>query len=322
MKTMKYIIGIDLGGMSAKAAIFDGEGNILAKKNVVTNAADGFKGTAAKLAEVAKSVTKDAGKNFEDVEAIGIASPGVVNSKTGVVLKWSNYAWNDAPLGETVSALTGKKVCVANDANAAALGEAKFGASSVYQSSIFITLGTGVGGGIIVDGKMLEGYMSAGAEIGHMSIFGDGTLCGCGSHGCFECYASATALIRQTKRKMEESCESKMWEIVDGVEDNVDGRTAFAAARLGDIDAQEVVDRYIQYLAMGIANLVNILRPEAFVLGGGIANEGEALFEPLRKAVETKSYIAFDAVPLKIVGAKLGNDAGMYGAYAFAREQL
>lgn len=247
--------------------------------------------------------------------------PGVVNSKTGVILKWSNYGWTDVPLGDTVAKLTGKKVCVVNDANAAAFGEAKFGSGSLYQSSIFITLGTGVGGGIVVDGKMLEGYMSAGAEIGHMSIRSDGLLCGCGRHGCFECYASATALIRQTKKSMEENCDSKMWKIARGSLDNVDGRTAFEGAKLGDKDARNVVDGYVGYLAAGIANLVNILRPEAIVLGGGIAGEGEGLFAPLRKAVDEQIYVCSDKVPLKIVGAKLGNEAGMYGAYAQAKEQ-
>ena len=187
---------------------------------------------------------------------------------------------------------------------------------------VMVTLGTGVGGGIIVGGKMLEGYMSAGAEIGHMILREGGALCGCGRHGCFECYASATALIRQTKKKMEDNCDSKMWEVARNSLDNVDGRTAFEAARQGDKDAQEVVKKYIGYLSEGIADLVNILRPEAIVLGGGIANEGEALFEPLRKAVDERSYISSAVVPLKIVGAKLGNDAGMYGAYALAKANL
>lgn len=322
MEKGKYIVGIDLGGMSAKAALFDLEGRIVLKKNVTTDSSDGFEGIAGKLAKVAREVTEEAGADFADVEGIGVASPGVVNSGTGIVLKWGNYGWLNAPLGGRIAELTGKKVYVANDANAAALGEAKFGASAVYQSSIFITLGTGIGGGIIVDGRMLEGYMSAGAEIGHMILREDGLLCGCGRHGCFECYASATALIRQTKKKMEDNCDSRMWEVAKGSLDNVDGRTAFDAARLGDHDARAVVNKYIGYLSEGIADLVNILRPEAIVLGGGIANEAEALFEPLRKAVNERSYISFDVVPLKIVGAKLGNSAGMYGAYALAKEKL
>jgi glucokinase len=302
--------------------LFTEAGELLVTDSIETFAGDGFKGTADKIAQVAKSVAAKGKADFADVLAIGVASPGVVNSKTGVVIKWGNYGWRDVPLGTQIAELTGKSVYVANDANTAALGEAKFGASSVYQSSIFVTLGTGVGGGIIVDGKMVEGYMSAGAEIGHMIIRERGELCGCGRHGCFECYASATALIRQTKKKMEENCDSKMWEIVDGFEDKVDGRTAFEAAKLGDIDARQVVHRYIQYLAEGLADLVNILRPEAIVLGGGIANEGEALFEPLRKAVDERSYLPSSVVPLKIIGAKLGNKAGIYGAYSLAKDHL
>lgn len=148
LKMRKYIIGIDLGGMSAKAAAFDGESKILAKKSVGTSSEDGFERTAKKLADLAREVAAAAGIDFEEIEAIGVASPGVVNSRTGVVLKWGNYGWLNVPLGETVSRLTGKRVYVANDANTAALGEAKFGASSVYESSVFITLGTGIGGGI------------------------------------------------------------------------------------------------------------------------------------------------------------------------------
>lgn len=317
-----YIIGIDLGGMSAKAAIFDKEGKILSKKTVETNAAEGFAGTAAKLATLAEELAEENGIAFSKVEKIGIASPGVVDSATGTVLKWSNYNWTDVPLGERIASLTGKRVRVVNDANAAAYGEAKFGSASAYKNSIFITLGTGVGGGIVLDGKIVEGFMSAGAEIGHMSIEADGLLCTCGNHGCLECYASATALIRQTKKRMEENCNSKMWEIAGGALSNVDGRTAFEAAKLGDKDAEGVVKKYIAYLAVGISNLVNVLRPEAVVLGGGIAAEGETLFAPLRKAVESRIYVSSSVVPVKIIGAKLGNTAGIYGAYALAKETL
>lgn len=317
-----YIIGIDLGGMSAKGALFDGEGNIVAKKKVETNAADGFSGTAEKLSALAKDLAEEIGLPFAELKGIGIASPGVVDGATGTVLKWSNYGWTDVPLGERMKTLTGRQVRVVNDANAAAYGEAKFGSASAYKNSVFITLGTGVGGGIVLDGKLVEGFMSAGAEIGHMSIDANGLLCSCGNHGCFECYASATALIRRTKKRMEENCNSKMWGIVHGSLAAVDGKTAFDGAKLGDKDALEVVKEYVANLAVGIANLVNILRPEAIVLGGGIAGEGEALFAPLRRAVESRIYVSSSVVPLKIVGAALGNDAGIYGAYALARESL
>jgi len=200
--------------------------------------------------------------------------------------------------------------------------EAKFGATAQYQSSILITLGTGVGGGIVFDGKLIEGYKSAGAELGHITIRKGGIPCACGRRGCYEKYASATALISQTRHAMVDNPESALWDIVDGRLENVDGRTVFIAARNGDETAKRVVEEYVGFLSEGIADLVNILRPEAIVLGGGVANEGEMLFEPLRKAVDERSYIAMDIVPLKIVGAKLGNRAGVYGAYCFAKEKI
>ena len=317
----KYIIGIDLGGMSAKAALFDMDGNILQKRKVVTCKEDGFLGTAKKLADLAKETAQEAGVDFEKVQAIGIASPGVIQDKN-INLNWSNYGWINVPLGETVSNYSGKKVFVTNDANAAALGEAKFGAAAQYNSSIFVTLGTGVGGGVILDGKLFEGFMGAGTEIGHTVIRQGGIPCGCGRKGCFERYASATGLMNLTKEKMQEDTASKMWEIVDGKLDAVDGKTSFDAAALGDKTAQRVVYEYVEALAEGLANLGNVLRPEAFVIGGGVSAQGENLFEPLRKAVNAKLYVPMETVPLQIVGAKLGNDAGAYGAFAFAKDNL
>ncbi len=316
---MKYIIGIDVGGMSAKGALFTTDGQLLCTKNVKTNKADGFEGTLRKLADLAKDLTKVQGVDFADVEGIGLGVPGVVNSKSGVVLRWSNFNWSDIPFAETLSKYTGKSVYIANDANVAALGEAKFGATAQYQSSILLTIGTGVGGGMVFDGKLIEGYQSAGAELGHITIREGGLPCACGRLGCYEKYASASALILQTRHAMVENLQSEMWKITDGKIENVDGRTAFKAAKLGDKTAQQVIEQFVSYLSEGIADFVNILRPEAIVLGGGLANEGEALFEPLRKAVDARTYIAMDIVPLKIVGAKLGNKAGIYGTYCLAK---
>lgn len=243
-----------------------------------------------------------------------------MDSKTGTILRWSNFNWNNVPIAQDLEKLTGLPVFVANDANVAALGEANFGATSKYQSSILLTIGTGVGGGMVFDGKLIEGYKSAGAELGHITIRQNGLPCACGRKGCYEKYASASALILQTRHAMVEHLDSKMWELAEGKVENVNGKTAFAAARLGDETAQAVVNQFVDYLSEGIADLTNILRPEAVVLGGGVANEGEALFEPLRKAVNKRTYIAMDIVPLKIVGAKLGKRAGVYGAYALAKE--
>ncbi len=318
----KYIIGLDLGGMSVKGAIFDFDGKLLYTEKRKTNKADGFLKTVDVLANLSKDLASQIGVNFDDVVAIGVGSPGVVDSNEGVVLRWSNFNWDNAPLAKTLKELTGKNVVVCNDANVAALGEAKFGATSKYQSSIFLTIGTGIGGGMVFDGKLIEGYKSAGAELGHITIRKGGLPCACGRRGCYEKYASATALILQTRHAMVEDLHSKMWDLVDGKIEKVDGRTAFEASRLGDETAKKVIEEYVGYLSEGIADFVNILRPEAIVLGGGIANEGEALFEPLRRAVDARSYIAMDIVPLKIVGATLGNLAGVYGAFTIVKDKL
>jgi glucokinase len=316
----KYIVGIDLGGMSAKGGLFSLNGELLACEKVNTDKADGFDGTMQKLADLARAVAEKHSVDFEQVVAIGVGSPGVVDSNAGVVLRWTNYHWDNVPFSKRLRDLTGKPVKVANDANCAALGEAKYGATADFQSSILLTLGTGIGGGMVYDGKLIEGYKSAGAELGHITIREGGLPCACGRRGCYEKYASATALISQTRHAMVENLQSKLWEVADGKIENVDGRTAFIAAKAGDETAKQVIERYVGYLSEGIADFVNILRPEAIVLGGGVANEGEALFKPLRKAVDERTYIAMDIVPLKIVGAKLGNDAGIYGAYALAKQ--
>lgn len=317
----KYIIGIDLGGMGAKGALFSYDGKILYENKVKTHKEDGFKGTVELLARLVKDLAKGANVDDRNVVAIGMGSPGVVDSARGIVLRWSNFDWDNVPLADDLSALTGKPVYIANDANVAALGEAKFGSTAQYDSSILLTIGTGVGGGIVFGGKLIEGYRSAGAELGHITIREGGLPCACGRRGCYEKYASTTALIRQTRHAMVEDLNSLLWEEAGGKIEKVNGKTAFAAARRGDKTAQAVIDQFVEYLSEGIADFVNILRPEAIVLGGGIVGEGEALFEPLRKAVDARTYIAMDIVPLKIVGATLGNKAGVYGAYSIAKEK-
>lgn len=319
---MQYIIGIDLGGMSAKSGLFTLDGELLCSERVKTSATDGFDKTLESLAGLAKRLTEKAGVAFDEIKAIGVGAPGVVDSSNGIIMRWTNYGWNNVPFAQRLTQLTGKPVYILNDANAAALGEAKFGATAQYQSSILLTIGTGVGGGIVFDGKLIEGYKSAGAELGHITIREGGIPCACGRKGCYEKYASASALILQTRRAMVEDLDSELWKVADGKIENVDGRTAFIAAKKGDKTAQKVIEQFVGYLSEGIADFVNILRPEAIVLGGGIANEGEALFEPLRKAVDERTYIAMDIVPLKIVPAKLGNQAGIYGAYCVAKEKI
>lgn len=320
---MSTFIGIDFGGMSAKAGLFI-DNVFVGKRVVATSKENAYEVTAQDMAMAARALCEEHNVDYSSVEAIGIGSPGVIDAATGTVIVWGNidnYQWKDVPLGKLVAKYSSKPVFVTNDANAAALGEAKFGSGKNFSDSVFITLGTGVGGGIVIGGKLFEGYRSAGAEIGHMVISADGAACGCGRHGCFEAYASATALKRMTRRAMEENMDSLLWSVSPTLE-AVDGRSAFIARGMGDYVATQVIDSYIEYLAEGIANIVNVLRPQAILVGGGISNEGENLLIPLRKSVEEKIYVSSDIVPLKILKAELGNDAGMYGAAIYAETRL
>ncbi len=316
----QYYIGIDFGGMSAKAGLFDAKAQLLAKDIVATSKDDAYMTTVAKMGQLVKKLCADNGVALKDVKRVGLASPGVIDGENGVVVRWGNYHWEDRPLAKDLSSAIGIEVRIVNDANAAAYGEYAFGAAKAYKNNILITLGTGVGSGIIIGGKLFEGTAGAGAEAGHMVIQVGGVPCGCGRRGCFEQYASASALIRDTKRAMFEDKESLLWKYAGGDPEKVDGKTAFDAAKAGDPAAQTVIKNYIMYLGEGIVNLVNIFRPEAVIVGGGVCNQGEYLLAPLRKYVAEKLYIGCDIVPLTINRAALGNDAGIYGALALAMD--
>ncbi|HIX08602.1 MAG TPA: ROK family protein [Firmicutes bacterium] len=314
------VIGIDLGGMSAKAALLSGA-KLEGKSRVVTSADVSAEKTAFALAELAVQTAEKAGKSMGDVQAIGIGAPGVIDSADGVIVSWTNFGWKHVPLGALVEKYTGKKTFVLNDANAAALGEAKFGAGKEYSDSVLVTLGTGVGSGIMIGGKLFEGFRSAGAELGHTVIRVGGEQCSCGRRGCFERYASASALIRLTQKGMRLDRGSAMWRFAHTPEE-VDGRTVFLAMKEGDSTAQRVFDDYIEGLGEGILNIVNTFRPQAIILGGGISAEGETLLEPLRRYVFPRLYVSVDYAPLSIVCASLGNDAGLYGAAQYAFDRL
>lgn len=314
-----YRIGIDLGGTNIAVGVVDDRHNIIAEASVPTGAFRPAEEMVADMCRAVELALDKAGLIAADCASIGIGSPGTCDSEAGVVMRAYNLGWFNVPVCRMLHERFGIPVRLSNDANCAALAETVAGAAVGRRDMILITLGTGVGGGIIIDGKLMEGYMSAGAEIGHMVICEGGALCTCGRHGCLEAYASATALIRLTKWKMELDCSTKMWEIAGGKLENVDGKTAFLAARAGDMRGKEVVDEYVEHLAVGLANLANVLRPEAILLGGGVSNEGEYLFAPLRTAVEKKLYTSVEFVPLKIEKAALGNDAGIWGAFALAK---
>ena len=258
---------------------------------------------------------------MDDIQAIGIGAPGVVDSEHGIIVSWTNFGWKNVRLAALVEKYTGKKTFLLNDANAAALGEAEYGAGKRFSDSVLLTLGTGIGSGIILGGKLFEGFRSAGAEIGHVVIHRDGELCSCGRKGCFERYASASALIRFTRESMRDEPNSASWKYAPTAE-RVDGRTVFLALKEGDPVAQRVLDRYVAELGEGIVNVANALRPQAVILGGGISAEGDTLLLPLRNYVYPRLYVSTEYAPFEICCAALGNDAGLYGAAAYAFSAL
>ena len=313
-----YRIGIDLGGTNIAAGIVNSDFEIITKASVPTVVTEGADKVALDIANLCKKITADKGISMDEIESIGIASPGIANSESGAVEYANNLPFHKFPICPLVSSLTGvKSVHVENDANAAAWGEAIAGAAKGTANSIMITLGTGVGGGIIIDHKVYSGFNFAGAELGHIVIEHNGKKCSCGRKGCWEAYSSATGLINMTKEKIAE-CESAgihtLMSDIAKEHGKVSGRTAFMAADKGDKAAKEVVDKYIAYLATGLTNIVNIFQPEVVSIGGGISNEGQKLIDMLDPLVKNETYGrgVVKATELRI--AKLGNDAGIVGA--------
>lgn len=309
-----YCLGIDLGGTNIVAGVVDENFNVVAKAKTKTNLPRPTEDIIQDMAKVTFEAVEKAGLKMEDISYFGAGSPGSINPYTGMVATSNNLRFKNVPLAQRLQELTGAKFYIDNDANAAAYGEMVAGAGKGSKSFAAITLGTGVGGGVIVDGNMLTGFDYAGGELGHTVIMMDGEPCTCGRKGCFEAYASATALIRQTKAKMEACPDSKMWELAEGKLENVSGRTAFDAMRAGDAAAAEVVDTYCKYVACGTANIINVFQPEIFCIGGGISNEGETLLEPVRKYTFQQTYSRANEKQTQVKAAQLANDAGLIGA--------
>ncbi len=308
-----YNIGIDLGGTNIKVGVVDENYNIVGKSNIKTNLPRPSEEIAESIVEGVRLACADAGISVSDVNSIGIGTPGVANRNTGVVLYSCNLGFNNFELGKVLGEKLGTQIFVENDANAAAFGEVVNGAGKGYKNVVVVTLGTGVGGGIIIDGKIYTGFNFCGGELGHTVIEYNGRQCGCGRKGCFEAYSSATALINMTKEAMEANPDSEMWKIAGSLE-NVDGKTAFDGMRAGDKAAVGVVDMYINYLGCGLVNIVNTFQPELLLIGGGICKEGENLTKPLNEYIERESYCIDPNRSTKLDIAKLGNDAGIIGA--------
>ena len=306
-------IGIDLGGTNIVAGVVDDNYNILAKAECKTNLPREATAIMEDMARLAREATEKAGFTMDDVAYVGVGCPGTCNVFTGIVEYSCNLDFKEVPLQEELARMIGKPVYIENDANAAALGEAKAGAAKGANSALCITLGTGVGGGIIIDGKIYDGFNCAAAELGHIVIVVDGEPCGCGREGCWEAYASATGLIRQTKAAIEANPDSYMAKMA-AEQGKVSGRTAFDAMRAGDPVGKATVDRYIKYLACGLTNMVNIFQPEVLCIGGGISHEGDTLLKPVLEHIERDRYSKYSKHQTRLCVAELGNDAGIIGA--------
>ncbi|MCL2486527.1 MAG: ROK family protein [Oscillospiraceae bacterium] len=306
-------LGVDIGGANIVAGVVDSGNAILARGSVRSRiglTADEFCADVKSAIDIA---VEAAGVSLSDVSFCGIGCPGSVRSDTGMWTLSFNLGIVDLPLADKMTALLGLPVGVENDANCAALGEVKCGAAQGAESALCITLGTGVGGGIIIGGKIWSGAGGLAGEVGHMSIYPGGEECSCGRRGCWEAYCSAPALKRQIRRAMEISPESELWRIC-GSPDKVHGRSAFEAMRLGDPAATLIVETYIYNLAEGLANCIQLLRPEIICIGGGVSNEGDDLIIPLRQEVDRRCFGGEKAQTTTVVCAKLQNDAGIIGA--------
>lgn len=310
-------IGIDLGGTNIKGALVSAQGEILKEHSVPTCAPLGPEAVAARIGAVIEALC--AGEAPGSIGGVGVGCPGTVDDESGIVRLAANLGFANFDLRGALGAHTALPIRLGNDANVAALGEARFGVGRDAESAIVVTLGTGVGGGVVLGGRMLTGYTGAASELGHMVIAGGGEECTCGRRGCFEAYSSATALIRDTKRAMAAHPESLLHTIA-AENGGVDGRTAFAAKARGDAAGAAVVDDYIDHLADGLANLVNIFFPEVIALSGGVANQGEALLAPLRERVRTRSFGSkYAAKHTRLALCSLGYRAGVIGAAMLAQ---
>lgn len=311
-----YRIGVDLGGTNIAVGLVNEEFQIIQKKSLPTGAEREADAITADIATLCREVCKAQNISLSELDGIGIATPGIANHDTGVLVYSCNLpTFLHYPLAETLKNLLDAPcdVHIENDANAAAWGEAVAGAAKGTSKSIMITLGTGVGGGIIIDNKVYSGFNYAGAELGHIVIEVDGAPCGCGRRGCWEAYSSATALIRMTKEKIEECAKSGRKTMMADAP-KVSGRTAFDAMRAGDAAGKEVHDKYIKYLASGLTNIINIFQPEVVSIGGGISNEGQSLIDAILPQICNERYGGDHVPATEIRIATLKNDAGIIGA--------
>ncbi len=313
-----YYIGIDLGGTGIKAGIVDEQGNIILKDSCPTGAERGYGAVIQDMANLAISVVEKSGHRMSEIKAIGIGLPGVMDSRTGRVPFCTNLGWHDVPIIQEMAKYTDRPVYVDNDATVAGLAESVAGVSAGCANSLFITLGTGVGGGVIIGGKVFSGSHGVASEIGHMVVVADGEPCTCGMRGCWERYASATALIREGRKLCADNPDTALAKAVDGDLKAITAKHVIDLAKQGDPDCAALFDRYVYFLCLGLRNMVSLYDPEVIALGGGVSHAGEFLLNAVR--AKLPGMVFYKDMPFaRVELAKLTNDAGIIGAAMLGR---
>ena len=313
-----FYVGIDLGGMSIKAGLVDENGRILKKLTCPTGVERGAKAVVEDMARLTLDVVEQGGAKLEDVKAIGIGLPGIQDPETGRVPFCTNLGWHDVPVIEWMHEIVDKPIYIQNDATVAGLAESVAGVSANVKNIVFLTLGTGVGGGIVLDGKVYSGSHGVGSELGHMITVAGGDLCTCGNRGCWERYSSASALIRMGREAAAQAPDCLIMQKAGGCVEKISAKTVMDSAKEGDPVALKVFDQYIYNICTGLVGIINFIDPEMIVLGGGVSLAGEFLLNAVREKLPTMVF--YKTMPYaRIELATLGNDAGIIGAAMLGR---
>jgi glucokinase len=316
------ILGVDLGGTKILTAVTNSRGEMLSRDHSITPAKKGHEAVIQSILESAYRALEQADVAISELTAIGIGAPGLSNPEAGILFTSPNLpGCRDVPLRDIMQERLGKKTFLINDANAAALGEFYFGAARGARNFIYVTISTGIGGGVVINDKIYTGAIGAAGEVGHMTIDDNGPICNCGSRGCWETLASGTALAREARHRIKEGVRTSILEYAEGDVEKVTAQVIHSAAEQGDSFAKELIARTGYYVGVGLANLINIFNPELIVIGGGLSNIGDMLLEPAFKVAGERAYKeAFQAV--RFASAELGRNSGVLGAAAFALQEI
>jgi glucokinase len=317
-KSEPLFLGIDLGGTKILSAVVDSGGKMRSRDHTITPAAKGPDFVIQAILDSVDRALGEAGLPSQSLRAIGVGAPGLSNPQSGVLFTSPNLpGWRDVPLKEIIERKLGQRTFLINDANAAAVGEMHFGAAQGARNFIYITVSTGIGGGIVIEGEIYTGAQGTAGEVGHMTIHDEGPLCNCGNRGCWEMLASGTALARNARARIQEGTETLIRQYVDGDMERVTAEVVDRAARQGDSLARTLIERTGYYLGIGLANLINLFNPELIVVGGGLSNIGGMLLDPAYRVAKERAFKE-SVQAVRFVPAKLGRNSGVLGAAAFA----